>query len=88
MIRLSLVTFPSRASFALAALSGRPGGFDTCLVRAFYRVLLCYILGSDKHICFLTGWARYMEWLHNVEIRWTSKKAFKAAGAVEAAATL
>ena len=36
----------------------------------------------------LIGWARYMEWLHNVEIRWTSKKTFKAAGAVEAAATL
>ncbi|RYP79444.1 hypothetical protein DL769_002953 [Monosporascus sp. CRB-8-3] len=34
------------------------------------------------------GWARYMEWLHNVEIRWTSKKAFKAAGAAEAAATV
>ncbi|PHH64097.1 hypothetical protein CDD81_4972 [Ophiocordyceps australis] len=34
------------------------------------------------------GWARYMEWMHNVEIRWTSKKAFKAVGTVEAAATL
>ncbi|KAJ8128453.1 hypothetical protein O1611_g5182 [Lasiodiplodia mahajangana] len=34
------------------------------------------------------SWARYMEWTHNVEINWTNKKAFKAAGAVEAAATL
>jgi hypothetical protein len=34
------------------------------------------------------SWARYMEWAHNVEIRWTNKKAFKAAGAIEAAATL
>ncbi|PHH69193.1 hypothetical protein CDD82_7943 [Ophiocordyceps australis] len=34
------------------------------------------------------GWARYMEWMHNVEIRWTSKKTFKAVGTVEAAATL
>lgn len=34
------------------------------------------------------SWARYMEWLHDVEIRWTNKKAFKAAGAVGAAATL
>ncbi|KAM7183688.1 hypothetical protein V8F20_012528 [Naviculisporaceae sp. PSN 640] len=34
------------------------------------------------------SWARYMEWMHNVEIRWTNKKAFNAAGAAEAAATL
>ncbi|KAL3960841.1 hypothetical protein ACCO45_005958 [Purpureocillium lilacinum] len=34
------------------------------------------------------SWARYMEWMHNVEIRWTNKKAFKVVGAVEAAATL
>ncbi|KAI0183686.1 hypothetical protein EV127DRAFT_486888 [Xylaria flabelliformis] len=34
------------------------------------------------------SWARYMEWAHNVEINWTSKKTFKAAGAIEAAATL
>ncbi|KAI0551590.1 hypothetical protein F4679DRAFT_131873 [Xylaria curta] len=34
------------------------------------------------------SWARYMEWTHNVEINWTSKKTFKAAGAIEAAATL
>ncbi|CAM1500896.1 Fc.00g100580.m01.CDS01 [Cosmosporella sp. VM-42] len=34
------------------------------------------------------SWARYMEWVHNVDVRWTNKKAFKAAGAVEAAATL
>ncbi|KAI1809541.1 hypothetical protein GGS20DRAFT_571511 [Poronia punctata] len=34
------------------------------------------------------SWARYMEWSHNVEISWTSKKSFKAMGAIEAAATL
>ncbi|KAK3301385.1 uncharacterized protein B0H64DRAFT_37197 [Chaetomium fimeti] len=34
------------------------------------------------------SWARYMEWMHNVEIRWTNKKAFNAAGAAEAAASL
>lgn len=34
------------------------------------------------------SWARYMEWVYNVDIRWTNEKAFKAAGAVEAAATL
>ncbi|KAL2157103.1 hypothetical protein VTH06DRAFT_7018 [Thermothelomyces fergusii] len=34
------------------------------------------------------SWARYMEWMHNVEIRWTSKSAFNAAGVVEAASSL
>ncbi|KAI0377289.1 hypothetical protein F5Y04DRAFT_285074 [Hypomontagnella monticulosa] len=34
------------------------------------------------------SWARYMEWMHNVEVRWTNKTAFRASGAVEAAATL
>lgn len=35
-----------------------------------------------------SGWSRYMEWMHNVEVRWTNKKAFKAAGIAETAATL
>ncbi|KAK4164835.1 hypothetical protein QBC43DRAFT_334038 [Cladorrhinum sp. PSN259] len=34
------------------------------------------------------SWARYMEWMHNVEIRWTSEKSFKAVGAATAAASL
>ncbi|KAK8920851.1 hypothetical protein H634G_00175 [Metarhizium anisopliae BRIP 53293] len=34
------------------------------------------------------GWGRYMEWMHGVEVRWTNKKAFKAVGVVETAATL
>jgi hypothetical protein len=34
------------------------------------------------------GWARYMEWMHNVEIRWTNKRVFNAAGAAEAAVSL
>ncbi|KAF6818458.1 hypothetical protein CMUS01_00293 [Colletotrichum musicola] len=34
------------------------------------------------------SWSRYMEWMHNVEVRWTNKGAFKAAGVVEATATL
>jgi hypothetical protein len=29
-----------------------------------------------------------MEWMHDVEVRWTNKKAFKAAGVVEAASSL
>ncbi|KAF3760483.1 hypothetical protein M406DRAFT_324340 [Cryphonectria parasitica EP155] len=34
------------------------------------------------------SWARYMEWAHDVEIRWTNKKTFAATGAAEAAASL
>jgi hypothetical protein len=35
-----------------------------------------------------TGWSKWMEWMYPVEVRFTHKSAFKAAGAVEAAATL
>lgn len=35
-----------------------------------------------------TGWAKFMEWKYPVEIVFTSKKTFKAAGAVEAAVSL
>lgn len=42
---------------------------------------------SLTHFYFL-GWARYMEWMHNVEVRWTNKRAFNAAGAAEAASSL
>ncbi|KAJ4350805.1 hypothetical protein N0V95_004418 [Ascochyta clinopodiicola] len=34
------------------------------------------------------GWAKFMEWKYPVEIVITNKTAFKAAGAIEAAATL
>lgn len=34
------------------------------------------------------GWAKYMTWMYPVEVRFTSETSFKAAGAVEAAATL
>jgi len=34
------------------------------------------------------SWGKYMEWMYPVEVRFTNKSAFKAAGAVEAAATL
>lgn len=35
-----------------------------------------------------TGWAKFMEWKYPVEVVFTSKRTFKAAGAVEAAASL
>lgn len=47
-----------------------------------------YGVGRTTDPSLHTGWARYMEWTHNVEINWTSKKTFKAAGVIEAAATL
>ena len=34
------------------------------------------------------GWAKYMEWKYPVQIEITSPSTFKAAGAVEAAASL
>ena len=34
------------------------------------------------------GWGKWMEWMYPVEVKITNKKAFNAAGAVEAAATL
>ncbi|KAF3047924.1 hypothetical protein E8E11_006055 [Didymella keratinophila] len=34
------------------------------------------------------GWAKFMEWKYPVEVVITNKAAFKAAGAIEAAATL
>jgi hypothetical protein len=40
------------------------------------------------NIDFFSGWAKYMEWMYPVEVRYTNKGAFKAAGAVEAMATL
>ena len=38
---------------------------------------------------FLIAWARFMEWQHpDVEVVFTNKKAFRAAGAVEVGAAL
>ena len=34
------------------------------------------------------GWAKFMQWKYPVEVVITSNKTFKAAGAIEAAATL
>jgi hypothetical protein len=36
----------------------------------------------------IAGWAKYMEWQYPVEIVVTSPKLFRAAGAVEVAASL
>jgi hypothetical protein len=34
------------------------------------------------------GWAKFMEWKYPVEVVFTSKRTFRAAGAIEAAASL
>jgi len=41
-----------------------------------------------ERLTVTAGWARYMEWKYPVEVVFTNKKAFKVAGAVEAAASL
>ncbi|KAM0795162.1 hypothetical protein BDR22DRAFT_894411 [Usnea florida] len=38
--------------------------------------------------CAYWGWAKFMQWKYPVEVVFTSKKTFQAAGAVEAAASL
>lgn len=38
--------------------------------------------------CAYWGWAKYMEWLYPVEVRYTNESTFNAAGAVSAAVTL
>ncbi|KAL2045325.1 hypothetical protein N7G274_002408 [Stereocaulon virgatum] len=38
--------------------------------------------------CAYWGWAKFMEWKYPVEVAFTSKRTFRAAGAVEAAASL
>ncbi|KAL2273719.1 hypothetical protein FJTKL_04116 [Diaporthe vaccinii] len=48
------------------------------------QTMTCFLLTQGHR----TGWARYMEWAHNVEIRWTNKNAWAATGVAEAAATL
>jgi hypothetical protein len=48
--------------------------------------LFRFIKGIRFNFCL--GWAKWMEWMYPVEVRFTNKTAFKAAGAVEAAAML
>lgn len=41
---------------------------------------------ADRGCC--TGWAKFMEWKYPISIEITNSKAFKAVGAIEAAASL
>ena len=43
---------------------------------------------NDWDVLHTTGWAKFMQWKYPVEVVFTSEKTFKAAGAVEAAASL
>ncbi|KAK3197482.1 hypothetical protein GRF29_216g359817 [Pseudopithomyces chartarum] len=51
-------------------------------------VLVPYVGKYFGRKCAYWGWAKYMEWKYPVEIVISSPKTFKAAGAVEAAASL
>ena len=44
--------------------------------------------GYDANINLHAGWGKYMEWQYPVTVEVTNSAAFKAAGAVEAAASL
>jgi len=48
-------------------------------------VLVPYLGKYFGRKCAYWSWAKYMEWMYPVEVRFTNKTAFKAAGAVEAA---
>ena len=43
-------------------------------------------IGSFANHGGTSGWAKYMEWMYPVEVRYTSKTTFKTTGAVAAAA--
>ena len=43
---------------------------------------------SVANNCIYKGWAKFMEWKYPVEVVITSKRSFRAAGAIEVAATL
>ena len=45
-------------------------------------------MGDGRLMSGDLGWAKFMQWKYPVEVVVTSKKTFKAAGAIEAAATL
>ncbi|KAL5113923.1 hypothetical protein ACEQ8H_008206 [Pleosporales sp. CAS-2024a] len=51
-------------------------------------VLVPYIGKYFGRKCAYWGWAKWMEWKYPVEVVISSPKAFKAAGAVEAVASL
>jgi hypothetical protein len=58
---------------------------EVCILES---VPLAYLHTVRLLTRLIKGWAKYMEWMYPVEVRFTNKTAFKAAGAVEAAATL
>lgn len=42
----------------------------------------------ERELMMLAGWTRFMEWQYPVRIEITSRRTFRAAGMLEAAATL
>ncbi|EME83397.1 uncharacterized protein MYCFIDRAFT_72218 [Pseudocercospora fijiensis CIRAD86] len=51
-------------------------------------VLIPYLGKYFGRKCAYWGWAKFMEWKYPVTVEITSSKAFKGAGAIEAAASL
>jgi len=51
-------------------------------------VVVPYIGKYFGRKCAYWSWAKYMEWMYPVEVRYTNKTTFRAAGAIEAAAML
>ncbi|KAK8207959.1 hypothetical protein M8818_004212 [Zalaria obscura] len=51
-------------------------------------VLVPYLGKYFGRKCAYWGWAKFMEWKYPVHIEITNKKLFRAAGAIEAAASL
>ena len=43
------------------------------------------LFSGTNQLTFNVGWAKYMEWMYPVEVHYTNKTTFKAAGAVGAA---
>jgi len=51
-------------------------------------VLIPYVGKYFGRKCAYWSWAKYMQWMYPVEIRYTNKAAFRAAGVVEVAASI
>lgn len=49
------------------------------------RSSIAFVRVSLVNYCGFLGWAKYMEWMYPVEVRYTSKTTFKTTGAVVAA---
>lgn len=64
---------------------------EVMVVVLFYQVSFCDVIMKDvwANEREVKGWAKFMEWKYpSVEVKITSQKAFRTAGAIEVAASL